>query len=151
MKYDVILASLPFRRRSESVPDVQSPTGGFLKRGFDVVVACAGLILLSPLFIMLALLVKLQDGGAIFHGHRRIGQNGRVFRCLKFRTMVENGDEVLARRRTDHTLGLGGKRLARIAADFRFQHVGWRVGLRDADHLRPRPREPAKRRSRTLL
>ena len=45
---------------------------------------------------MLALLVKLSDGGGVLYGHRRIGRNGEVFHCLKFRTMVENGDEVLA-------------------------------------------------------
>jgi exopolysaccharide production protein ExoY len=96
MKYAAILASLPSRLRSESVSEIPRPIGGILKRGFDVVGAGAGLILLSPLLIMLALLVKLQDGGSIFYGHRRIGQSGRVFYCLKFRTMVENGDEVLA-------------------------------------------------------
>jgi exopolysaccharide production protein ExoY len=51
---------------------------------------------LSPLFLMLVLLVKCSDGGKVIYGHRRIGRNGRIFRCLKFRTMVENGDEVLA-------------------------------------------------------
>src|SRR5690606_17620427 len=51
---------------------------------------------LSPLLVMLALLVKFSDGGKVLYGHRRIGRNGEVFRCLKFRTMVENGDEVLA-------------------------------------------------------
>jgi exopolysaccharide production protein ExoY len=45
---------------------------------------------------MLAALVKLSDGGSVIYGHRRVGRNGDVFRCWKFRTMVENGDEVLA-------------------------------------------------------
>ncbi|MGO4833736.1 sugar transferase [Rhizobiaceae sp. 2RAB30] len=72
------------------------PIGGPVKRGFDVVAATAGLIVLSPLFVLLALLVKLSDGGSIFYGHRRIGRGGRIFRCLKFRTMVPNGDKVLA-------------------------------------------------------
>lgn len=72
------------------------PIGGLVKRGFDILAASTGLVLLSPLFVLLALLVKLSDGGSVFYGHRRIGRGGRVFRCLKFRTMVPNGDEVLA-------------------------------------------------------
>jgi exopolysaccharide production protein ExoY len=72
------------------------PIGGLCKRGFDVVVAAIGLVALSPLLLMLALLVKLSDGGRIFYGHRRVGRDGNSFLCLKFRTMAENGDELLA-------------------------------------------------------
>jgi exopolysaccharide production protein ExoY len=46
--------------------------------------------------LMLAALVKYSDGGRVLYGHARIGRNGTVFRCWKFRTMVENGDDVLA-------------------------------------------------------
>jgi exopolysaccharide production protein ExoY len=77
---------------AKSVP----PIGGIFKRSFDIAAALAGIALLSPLFLMLVFLVKCSDGGKVIYGHRRIGRNGRVFRCLKFRTMVENGDEVLA-------------------------------------------------------
>jgi exopolysaccharide production protein ExoY len=45
---------------------------------------------------MLAALVKLSDGGRVLFGHRRVGRNGEDFLCLKFRTMAENGEEVLA-------------------------------------------------------
>jgi exopolysaccharide production protein ExoY len=72
------------------------PIGGVFKRFFDITAALAGIAVLSPLFLMLVLLVKCSDGGSVIYGHRRIGRNGRVFRCLKFRTMVENGDAVLA-------------------------------------------------------
>jgi exopolysaccharide production protein ExoY len=87
--------SAPAILQSES--NVQQPIGGAIKRGFDIVGAAVGLILLSPLLIMLAMLVKFSDGGRVLYGHRRIGRNGQLFSCLKFRTMVENGDEVLAR------------------------------------------------------
>ena len=53
------------------------------------------LILLSPLFIMLASLVKLSDGGPVIYRHRRIGRGGNQFYCLKFRTKITNGDAVL--------------------------------------------------------
>ncbi|QFY61034.1 sugar transferase [Rhizobium grahamii] len=71
------------------------PTGGFAKRAFDVSAACLGLLLLSPILLMVMLLVKLSDKGPAFYGHRRIGHNGQEFRCLKFRTMVTDGDRVL--------------------------------------------------------
>ncbi|KXF76620.1 exopolysaccharide biosynthesis protein [Paramesorhizobium deserti] len=87
-------ASFPFLRQSEKTEKL--PVGGVWKRSFDVVGAVLGLILLSPLFLMIALLVKFSDGGSVFYGHRRIGRDGNPFHCLKFRTMVEDGDAVLA-------------------------------------------------------
>lgn len=81
---------------SNSKNTAHPPLGGSFKRIFDVLGAASGLLVLSPLFILLALLVKFSDKGRIFYGHRRIGRNGEVFHCLKFRTMMENGDEVLA-------------------------------------------------------
>lgn len=71
------------------------PIGGAIKRTFDLTAAVAALILLAPLFFMIAALVKASDGGSILYGHKRVGRNGETFRCLKFRTMVPNGDEVL--------------------------------------------------------
>jgi exopolysaccharide production protein ExoY len=44
---------------------------------------------------MIAALVKFSDNGPVLYGHRRIGHNGRTFKCLKFRTMAVNGDEIL--------------------------------------------------------
>ena len=78
------------------LPRAYTPVGGLYKRFFDITMAVAAILVLSPLLVMLAALVKFSDGGRVFYGHRRIGQNGKSFYCLKFRTMVENGDEVLA-------------------------------------------------------
>jgi len=82
--------------RLRSASPSQPPIGGIFKRGFDLIGACAGILLLSPLLLMLAMLVKFSDGGRVLYGHSRIGRNGEVFHCLKFRTMVKNGDQVLA-------------------------------------------------------
>lgn len=60
-----------------------------IKRGTDAAVAACGLVLLSPLLLAVAALVKLTSRGPIFFGHDREGRGGRVFRCWKFRTMVE--------------------------------------------------------------
>lgn len=71
---------------------------GVLKRALDIVGAGTGIVVLSPLFVSFALAVRFGPGGGrVLFGHTRIGRHGRPFRCWKFRTMVENGDEVLRR------------------------------------------------------
>lgn len=59
-----------------------------LKRAFDVALSTAGLTLSLPFAILFALAVKLQDGGPVFHAQERVGRGGRIFRVLKFRSMV---------------------------------------------------------------
>ncbi|WP_430937007.1 sugar transferase [Saccharicrinis sp. 156] len=56
----------------------------------------AGLILLiiSPVLLLIALTIKLGDGGPVFFAQTRVGQNGRLFQCLKFRTMVTNAEDL---------------------------------------------------------
>jgi len=66
------------------------------KVAFDVLAAALALVLLAPLFIVIAAFVS-SDGGPVLYRHRRIGRNGREFKCLKFRTMVVDSDQVLAR------------------------------------------------------
>lgn len=73
-----------------------APVGGSGKRMFDVSLAVAALVLLLPLLLGLALLVWATSPGGVFYGHTRIGYNNRKFRCLKLRTMVVDGDRVLA-------------------------------------------------------
>lgn len=58
-----------------------------VKHVFDRVAASFGLLLISPLFLTLMLLVKLSSPGPVFFRQPRVGRNGRVFQCLKFRTM----------------------------------------------------------------
>lgn len=65
-----------------------------IKRIIDIILSLLGLIVLFPLFIYVSWKIK-QDGGCIIYGHKRIGRNGQVFSCLKFRTMVENSEQVL--------------------------------------------------------
>ena len=68
----------------------------FLKRGLDVVVSAAGLILLSPLLALIALLVRLTGPGPVFYRWRVIGEGGRPFTGYKFRSMCENADALKA-------------------------------------------------------
>jgi len=66
-----------------------------LKRALDVVLSALALIVMSPLFAILALLVKLDSPGPVIYRRRVVGVNGKEFYALKFRTMVVNADEVL--------------------------------------------------------
>lgn len=66
-----------------------------LKRLFDVVAVCCGLLLFWWVFAGLALAVKLSSPGPVFYGQRRLGRNGRVFLAWKFRSMVANADVIL--------------------------------------------------------
>jgi len=71
--------------------------GGRPKRLLDIAVAVTALLLACPLMLMVAALVKLTTGGPVIFAHPRIGLNGTTFRCLKFRSMVVDGDAVLTR------------------------------------------------------
>jgi len=74
-----------------------SPVYMVLKRMVDLSVAVAMLLILAPLFLIVSVLILLTDGRPIFYSHSRVGKGGKVFRMLKFRTMVRNADEVLKR------------------------------------------------------
>jgi len=68
-----------------------------LKRTFDIVTSLALLVLSLPLFVVVALAVKLTSRGPIFFGQARCGHRGREFQCLKFRTMVVDAEDWLER------------------------------------------------------
>lgn len=68
-----------------------------LKLVLDMFITIPALILLSPVLLVIALLIKLSSPGPIVHKRRVMGLNGKQFYALKFRTMVVNGDEVLAK------------------------------------------------------
>lgn len=67
------------------------------KRAFDILVAGIAILLLSPVFIVLALLVKFTSKGPIFYAASRAGKNYHIFKFYKFRTMVTDADKQLAK------------------------------------------------------
>jgi lipopolysaccharide/colanic/teichoic acid biosynthesis glycosyltransferase len=58
-----------------------------VKRAFDILVASAGLVASAPLWLLFAVVIKLEDGGPVFFTQERVGPGGRTFRALKFRSM----------------------------------------------------------------
>ena len=73
------------------------PKGGVGKRTFDVVVASVMLFFALPAIFFIAVIMFSTDRGPILFGHERIGHNGKRFRCLKFRSMVTDSQQALAR------------------------------------------------------
>jgi exopolysaccharide biosynthesis polyprenyl glycosylphosphotransferase len=63
--------------------------GRIVKRGFDVVSATLGLIVLSPLFLVIAIIIKLTDRGRVLYRHKRLSRTGKVIYVYKFRSMYE--------------------------------------------------------------
>ncbi len=75
-------------------PGIAPPAGhfGFLKRVIDTVLAAAGLIFVLPVFLAVALVIKLQDGGPVFYRQVRVGKGGKPFSILKFRSMIVDAE-----------------------------------------------------------
>ena len=65
-----------------------------IKRIFDVIVSAIGLIILSPLMLVIAYLIKREDGGPVFYRGVRMGRYGKPFRIYKFRTMVVDAEKL---------------------------------------------------------
>jgi len=74
------------------------PSYHILKRCIDIIVAILGIIMLFPLFLLVAFYIKLEDGGPILHFREIVGFNGRHFHALKFRTMIIDADTYLQNR-----------------------------------------------------
>jgi exopolysaccharide biosynthesis polyprenyl glycosylphosphotransferase len=68
----------------------------WLKRALDMVVVTCGLIAIAPLLALIALAIKIDSRGPVFYGQQRVGKNGRMFKMLKFRSMVTGADQRLA-------------------------------------------------------
>ena len=73
-----------------------------LKKFFDQVCAGLGLIALSPFLVLITALIRMEGSGPALYRQPRVGLHGRSFRFWKFRTMVPNGDEVLAQYLAEH-------------------------------------------------
>jgi lipopolysaccharide/colanic/teichoic acid biosynthesis glycosyltransferase len=70
------------------------PLSAAVKRSFDFIVALTALVLLSPVLLVLALVIKITSPGSVFYRGVRIGKNGVPFRIFKFRTMVINAEKL---------------------------------------------------------
>lgn len=67
----------------------------FVKRLVDIVVSLIALILLSPLFLIVAIFIKIDSKGKVFYTQERVGQNQKKFKIYKFRSMIADADKYL--------------------------------------------------------
>lgn len=88
-----------------------------VKRTMDIVVSLAGLVVLGPIMLLIALLIKLDDGGAVFFRQRRATKGGKLFEVYKFRTMKEAGSINLSARTDDDRITRVGKYLRKFRVD----------------------------------
>jgi exopolysaccharide biosynthesis polyprenyl glycosylphosphotransferase len=102
-----------------------------VKRCFDLVGSTIGLILLSPLFAVIALLIKLDSRGTVFFRQERIGQHDERFRMCKFRTMVPDAEA----RKAELTEANQARGLFKIADDPRITRVGRLLRKTSLDEL----------------
>lgn len=70
-------------------------TKEFYKRSFDILFSASVLVVFSPLYLILGILVAFASPGPIFYRQERVGRNFKRFKCIKFRTMVVNADRFL--------------------------------------------------------
>jgi len=112
------------------------------KRVFDLAVAGAGLVILSPLLLLVAAAVKLGDGGPVFYRQARVGRGGRPFQMLKFRTMRVNADRdgLAITAAGDARITTVGRFLRKAKLDELPQF--WNVLRNDMSIVGPRPEVP---------
>ena len=116
------------------------PIGGVIKRAIDIVVAVVALVLLSPLFLAIAVLITLESPGPVFFLQRRGGYLGRTFKIYKFRTMSsmdDNDERICQVSRSDCRVTRIGAVLRQTSADELPQFIN--VLLGDMSLVGPRP------------
>ena len=88
--------SLRKLREDERIQPKEGPIYLFFKRAMDIIGSLCGIILLSPLLIIVALAIKIEDPkGSIFFSQKRCGKDNKLFPMYKFRSMVSNAEELL--------------------------------------------------------
>lgn len=102
------------------------------KRGMDVILSGIGLIVLSPLFILVAIAIKITSKGPVVFAQERVGLNGRAFKIYKFRSMVVNAEEL--KEKLAHLNEMSGP-VFKIANDPRVTAVGRFIRKTSIDEL----------------
>ncbi|HEY3132688.1 MAG TPA: sugar transferase, partial [Acidobacteriota bacterium] len=93
LSYSLTVAARIFSRKL-AVPGVEvASPAPLLKRPFDVLLSGIGLVLSAPLWGLIALSIKLEDGGPVFYGQKRVGEGGQLFQSWKFRSMIPDSDQ----------------------------------------------------------
>lgn len=111
----------------------------YLKRLFDIVASATALLICAPIFVLVALLVRIQDGSPVFFRQERVGRDGRRFILFKFRTMrhSDEADEDIYTRKDDRRVTSVGRWLRKLRLDELPQL--WNALKGDISLIGPRP------------
>lgn len=120
--------------------DMMSPAINRIKRGLDILGSITGMIVFSSLFLLIYLVIKIENGGKVIFSQERIGYQGKPFILYKFRSMKESAE-------ADGKPALccqGDKRLTRVGRFLREHHLDelpqlWNVLKGDMSFVGPRP------------
>lgn len=116
-----------------------------IKRLFDVTLAAIGLIVSSPLWLLIPIAIRLEDGGPVFFPQERVGLGGRVFVALKYRSMVPDADArfgPVQATENDPRITRVGRWLRGTAMDELPQL--WNIFVGDMSFVGPRPLRPGE-------
>lgn len=113
-----------------------------IKRLFDIVFSISGILILSPFFILISILVMVTSAGGAFYRQVRVGKNGKEFKLFKFRTMRMGSDKASAL-----TIGMRDSRITRIGYYLRKYKLDelpqlFNVLIGDMSFVGPRPEVP---------
>jgi lipopolysaccharide/colanic/teichoic acid biosynthesis glycosyltransferase len=116
-----------------------------VKRTFDATLAFCGLALSSPLWLLFAAAIKLEDGGPVFFVQDRVGRDGRVFRALKFRSMHHGAERTTGPLQARH----GDSRITRVGRVMRATAMDelpqlWNIFRGDMSFVGPRALRPGE-------
>ena len=115
-----------------------------LKRAFDVALSGTGLVISSPLWLLIAAAIKLEDGGPVLFAQNRVGLGGTLFRALKFRSMVPHASSL-----PPHQAGEDDPRITRVGRVLRATAMDelpqlYNIFRGDMSFVGPRPLMPGE-------
>ena len=151
IKPDNVAVSLSMARignlQGDPLVDISSPTmsdgAQNVKRLFDVVASLLVLLLLSPLYAIVAALIKLDSSGPVFYRQERVGRHNKLFKIVKFRSMVDNAEEMdVPQLATEDDPRV--TRLGRWMRKYRIDELPqfWNVLVGEMSIVGPRPERP---------
>ncbi|MEM1401821.1 MAG: sugar transferase [Pseudomonadota bacterium] len=155
---DAVTAGAPILASSSSgwLRDAREGLYPVGKRCLDILASGTGLILLSPLFLALVLLIRMESNGPVLFSQTRIGRRGRSFRCWKFRSMYVDAEERKAALMVENEMAGGttfkmkrDPRITRIGRFIRKASIDelpqlWNVLIGDMSLVGPRPPVPVE-------
>lgn len=110
-----------------------------MKRLFDILFSLFTLIIFSPVFILVAFIIKFNDFGPVFYMAPRVGKNGILFRMIKFRTMVINADKIGASSTTSNDSRITG--IGKFLRKYKIDEISQLINVLNGDMsiVGPRP------------